>query len=161
MVVHRAGPGTRAALLLPGGRRVRRVLDERDDPAGHEPGGTHQRARPGDLVHLDHAPHGAHLDLPPGPRGAYLVGLRAVSGIDHDLDAVPLHGTSPRTERTFYDIPHTAPPKLPSLSAAARERPACMEVTLVSLWQHQSHIHAAGGSPLGHALPGGPGKRTG
>src|ERR1700733_6556714 len=112
MVAPGRGTGaSRVSLARAGG--VRGVLDERDDPAGHEPRGPHHRARPGDLVHLDHAAHGAHLDPPPGTGGADLVGSGPLPAVTHNLDAVTLHDTLHRmSRRPSQDIPRRHSGKL-------------------------------------------------
>src|SRR5690242_12486473 len=97
-----------------GCRSVRGVLDEGDDPAGHEAGGAYRRPRPGDLGYLHHPAHGADVDAPPGPRGAHFIGPGPVPGVDHDLDAVPFHGAPlPMSQRTYQDIPPSQPEKHP------------------------------------------------
>ena len=62
---------------------------------------------------------GADLDPPPGPGGTDLIGLRPVPGIDHDLDAVPLHGTL-QERKNIPDIPLRAPLKLQAHSPSSR-----------------------------------------
>src|SRR6185437_9170668 len=107
-----------------GGGGIGGVLDESDDPAGHEPRGAHRRPRPGDLGHLDHATRGAYLDAPARPGGTDLIGLRPVPGIDHDLDAVPLHCTL-QERKNIPDIPLRAPLKLQAHSPSPGPRTTC------------------------------------
>src|SRR5260370_8794808 len=71
------------------------MLDQREHPAGHEPGRPHHHAAAGHLVDLHHAAPGDHLDPAAGPGGRDLVGLRATTPVDDDLDPVTLH-RSPR-----------------------------------------------------------------
>ena len=40
----------------------RRVLHERDEPAGHEPARSHRLPAPGDFAHFDHPARRGHLD---------------------------------------------------------------------------------------------------
>src|SRR5712692_9296758 len=71
------------------------MLDQREHPAGHEPGRPHHHVAAGHLVDLHHAAPGDHLDPAAGPGGLDLVGLLATTRVDDDLDPVTLH-RSPR-----------------------------------------------------------------
>src|ERR1700722_12159543 len=113
-----------------------------DDPTRHESGGSHGRPGAGDLGHLDDAAAGADLDPPPGPGRGHLVGSGALAGIDHDLDAVPLHGTlparpaRPEPNARFRTSPLRAvpprPPDGPSTGATGRsESPGSVSYRLV------------------------------
>jgi hypothetical protein len=70
----------------------RRVLDECDQPIGHEPAGADRCPRAGHLAHFDHAPGRDHLDPPTGLGGHDVEGLDALTGIDDGLDSITLHG---------------------------------------------------------------------
>lgn len=81
------------------------MLDKGDDPTGHEAGGPHHGTGPGDFGHLNHTASGTHLDPPSGTAGDHLIGPGPVTGIDHDLNAIALHGTLPANQRTHQCIP--------------------------------------------------------
>jgi hypothetical protein len=70
------------------------MLDEGDDPAGHEPGRAHRLAGARHLDDLDDAPTGRDLDAAAGARGDDLVGPRAIVRRDNDLDTIALHDPS-------------------------------------------------------------------
>src|SRR5262252_3884049 len=88
-----SGPGGHSWGLAVAHVVLGRMLDEGDDPAGHEACRPHGRPGPGDLAHLDDSSAGADLHPAPGPRRRYLVGPGPVAGIDHYLYPVALHGT--------------------------------------------------------------------
>ena len=67
------------------------MLDQREDPAGHEPGRAHGRATAGQFAHLDHAAPGPHIHPTAGACGRDLVGLGLTTGVDDDLDTVTSH----------------------------------------------------------------------
>src|SRR3990170_2773708 len=69
----------------------RGVLDERDQPAGHEAARAHGRARTGQLGHLHDAARSGHLEPAPGLCGEDLELLDALPGVHEDLDPVALH----------------------------------------------------------------------
>src|SRR5580704_12873875 len=90
-------PGSRAPIRSPLVRRPlvrRRVLHQGEHAVGHEPGGAHHRAAPGDLHDLHDAAPGDHLDAAAGPGGGDLIRPRRAAGVDDDLDPVPLHGVT-------------------------------------------------------------------
>src|SRR4051794_18501275 len=85
-------PALRLRLLhrrLPGG-----VLDERNDPARHEPRRAHGLAGARDLGDLDDAAPGGDLDPATRTCRGDLVHPRAVVCGDDDLDTITLHGAS-------------------------------------------------------------------
>src|SRR5690606_21290200 len=88
------GSFRRFAHVLGDGRLRDRVLDEREHPAGHEPGRAYRRAGTGHLGHDDHAPADADVDAPARLGGCHLVGPATVAGVDDDLDAVTPHAVS-------------------------------------------------------------------
>src|SRR5712692_10339837 len=93
-----AGPARRIGARTPRiGTRTprRRVLDQRQHPAGHEPGRPHDRAPPGQLADLDKPAPDDDLDAAPGPGRRHLVVPCLAAGIDHDLDTVALHRRPP------------------------------------------------------------------
>src|SRR6476619_6561295 len=81
-------------LAVAGG--VRGVLDQGDDPAGHEARGPDRGAGPGHLADLDDAAAVGDVHAAARPGRRHLVGLDTVTGIDHGLDAIPLHWRPPR-----------------------------------------------------------------
>ena len=75
----------------------RRVLDERDQPVGHEATRTDDLAGPRDLANLDHTARRHDLDAPAGPARLDLERLHALAGIDEGFDAIAFH--TPTIER--------------------------------------------------------------
>ena len=67
------------------------MLHERDNPARHEPAGSHGRAATGHLGDLNHAACGRHLETAAILRSGNLEGLHALAGVDDDFDAIALH----------------------------------------------------------------------
>ena len=67
------------------------MLDERDEPARHEPPRPNRRAAARHLRDLDDATRGRHLDPTTGARRNDLERLHALPGIDDCLDAIALH----------------------------------------------------------------------
>ena len=82
-----------------------RVLDQRDDPAGHEPAGADRRAAAGDLGDLDDAAGGRHLDPTTGSRRDDLERLDRAAGIDDDLDPIAPHAAVPASARSLSGTP--------------------------------------------------------
>src|ERR1019366_6059345 len=70
---------------------ARRVLDQGDDPGGHEAPRAYRLPATGHLADLYHAAGGADFDLAAGAGGRDLVCLRRPAGVDDDLDPVTLH----------------------------------------------------------------------
>jgi hypothetical protein len=69
------------------------VFDDRDDPAGHESGGTDGGPAAGHLGDLDHAATLADLDPASGPGGDNVIDARGTTGVNDDLDVVSSHKT--------------------------------------------------------------------
>src|SRR5918999_5763787 len=84
VLAHAAARGDLDAAILVGGR----VLDERDDAAGHEARGTYRRAAAGHLADLDDAAGSRHLEPPTRPGRRDLERLNALPGIDDGLDTI-------------------------------------------------------------------------
>src|SRR5450759_5670442 len=85
----------------------RRMLDERDETAGHEAAGAYRLTGPRHLAHL-HDPAGRDdLDATTGSRGDDLESLDALPGVDQGLDSVTLHEANNT-------------PEVPALSAERR-----------------------------------------
>ena len=70
---------------------LRRVLDEGNQPAGHEPPGPHRRPASRHLGDLYDATRGRDLDPPAGARGDDLEVLDALTGVDHRLHPIAFH----------------------------------------------------------------------
>src|SRR6516165_5344983 len=114
------------------------MLDEGDDPAGHEARRPHGCAGPGDLAHLDDPPAGADFHPAPGPRRRYLVGPGPVAGIDHDLHPVPLHrGTRPLRTPVTASSPGWNAPSM-TYHPCATETPSCL-IPLAGIPQAEVH----------------------
>src|SRR5262245_47961769 len=97
-LVCRAVPGGAPSQGL--GTPGRGVLDQGEDPAGHEPGRPHHHAAAGHLVDLHQAAPGDHLDPAASPGCHDLVGLSAAATrVDDDLDPVTLHHGRPDARR--------------------------------------------------------------
>jgi hypothetical protein len=67
------------------------MLDQRDEPAGHEPRRSHRLAGPRDFTNLDHAPGGRYLDPSSCAGRGDLECLGALAGVDYSLDSIALH----------------------------------------------------------------------
>lgn len=70
------------------------MLHDADHTGGHEAGGAHRLAGPGDLGHLHDAPSGGHLDSPARLGGSHLELAHAAADVHEDLDPITLHGKS-------------------------------------------------------------------
>ena len=78
----------------------RRVLNDRDDAAGHEPGRSNGLPRPGCLDDLDQPTAGGDLDPPAGLRRLDLESANGPANVDEDLYPVTEHAPSVGTART-------------------------------------------------------------
>ena len=76
------------------------MLDQGDDPRGHEPRRPHRLSRSGDLRDLDHASCVRDLYLAAGAGGDDVERPDAVADVDQDLDAVTFH----RNKAATYDF---------------------------------------------------------
>src|ERR1700684_12009 len=86
------------------------MLDQRDDPSRHEPGGPHGSAAPGELADLDEAAPVHHLDPAARPGRSHLVSLgRIAARIDDDLDPVASHVRPTRSTQGFSSTSDTYP----------------------------------------------------
>src|SRR4029078_5919978 len=74
----------------------RRVLDQRQDPARHEPRAADGGAAAGDLDDLDDAAAGVDLDAAAVAGGHDVVGADLTARIDDDLHPVAAHGSTVR-----------------------------------------------------------------
>jgi hypothetical protein len=70
------------------------MLDQSQDPIGHEPRSADWGASTGYLGHLHHTATGVDLNAAPVAACDHLVRAHLVAGINHDLDSVTTH---PRT----------------------------------------------------------------
>jgi hypothetical protein len=77
----------------------RGVLDQGEDPSGHEAGRSNRRAAAGDLGDLDDPTTLRHFDPSPGTGSFDLIGSGRSTSVDDDLDTITLHGASPFAER--------------------------------------------------------------
>jgi hypothetical protein len=96
------------------------MLDDGNDPAGHEPGRADDLPATGDFGHLDRPASDQHVDASPFPRRHDLEAANLVTGIDEDLDSVPLHCPS-RLERQWGTSPPSAISTWPVTKLAASE----------------------------------------
>src|ERR1700728_5505917 len=87
--------GRRAGVIAPVGGGV---LDQGEDPAGHEPRGPDRRPGTGDLADLDHTAAVSDVHPAAGPGRGHLVDPGFAARVDHDLDPVSLHAPSTCTE---------------------------------------------------------------
>src|SRR5439155_6311951 len=90
-------PAPRLDLDSAVGVLLRRMLDEGDQPARHEPAGPHRRAAAGDLADLDDATGRRHLESAAVLRRDDVEGLNALAGVDDDLDAIASHAADDST----------------------------------------------------------------
>ena len=112
-----ARPGLRLLALLVCG-----MLDERYDPACHEPRGSHGLAGARHLHHLDDTPRVAHLHAPARAGGGDLIRPRAVVGGHDDLNAIALHGESLAEARSPAAALSRASRLISSAAAGGRRR---------------------------------------
>ncbi len=86
-------------LLLPLCGAARGVLDQGDDPRGHEASRPDRRTATSDLGDLDDPATLRHLDPPAGTGGFDLIGSSRSTGVDDDLDTITPHSDPPWAER--------------------------------------------------------------
>lgn len=80
-------------------RPGRGVLDQGEDPRGHEAGRSDRRAATGGLGDLDDPTALRHFD-PSTDTGSFdFIGSGRSTGVDDDLDTITLHCASPFAER--------------------------------------------------------------
>jgi hypothetical protein len=70
------------------------MLDEGDEPAGHETARAYRLTSPRHFAHLDDPTGCDDLDATTGSRGDDLESLHALPGVDQGLNAVTLHGAN-------------------------------------------------------------------
>src|SRR5512133_429662 len=70
------------------------MLDDGDNPAGHEAGRAHHLTAAGDLGDLDGSSGDDHVDPATFAGGDDLEAAHLVPGVDQDLDAIALHNVT-------------------------------------------------------------------
>jgi hypothetical protein len=75
------------------------VLDQGEDPSGHEAGRSNRSAAAGDLGDLDDPTALRHLDPSTGTGSFDFIGSGRSTSVDDDLDTITLHRAPPFAER--------------------------------------------------------------
>jgi hypothetical protein len=98
------------------------VLDDGDDPAGHEPSRSHHLPAPRDLGDFNGPAGDYYVDPPAFARGDDLEAAYLVPRVDQDLDPVPLHNfTSVEDRQRAGTRPPSATTTCPVTKLAASD----------------------------------------
>src|SRR5512132_2207257 len=110
------------------------MLDDGDNPAGHEAGRAHHLTAAGDLGDLDRSPGDDHVDAATFAGGDDLEAAHLVPGVDEDFYPIALHSFTSVEDGQWGTRPPSAITTCPVTKLAASEARNNAGPTISSGW---------------------------